>query len=93
MLTYPKTKTTEVYSGCFMLKKQVVTKQMCGNKFKTKNCNVGIDVIHRVMVREYLQVLKDLEDLITAKKHRMNIILIVCLAIYQNIQTTTHQQR
>ena len=49
-----QTETNGVYSGCFMLNEQVVTKQMYKNKFETKICNVGINVGHQVMAREYI---------------------------------------
>ena len=65
-----QTDTGGVYSGCFMMKKKVVTIQMYENKFRTKHCNKSLTVGCEVMVRECLGVLNQLQNPITDEIHK-----------------------
>ena len=51
------TDASGVYSGCFRMKKKVVSIQMYENKFWTTNYNKSSTVGCEVMAREYLCVL------------------------------------
>ena len=74
-INLPSDKTSQTdksgaYSGCFMMKKKVVSIQMYENKFRTKHYNQSITVGCEVMIQEYLGVLNQLQNPVTKKFHK-----------------------